>query len=114
MFNWIINLFKKKETEVVAETKTAEVVPPTPAKCGCGRSPTGNCKGYHSLSPSQWDQHEDNPARVVAAPAVETTVDAATLVAEAAAAKVKKPRASKPKATAAADKAAKKPRKPKA
>lgn len=23
-------------------------------KCGCGRSPTGKCCGYHNLSPAEW------------------------------------------------------------
>jgi len=113
MFNWIINLFKQKEPEVVAEVKPAEVAKPTPGKCGCGRSPTGFCKGYHTLSPTQWNEHADNPAKVQIEAPVEKTVDvttlfadvapvekindAAALVADAAAAKVKKPRAKKPK-----------------
>ena len=25
-----------------------------PSKCGCGRSPTGNCIGWHSLSDSEY------------------------------------------------------------
>lgn len=24
-------------------------------KCGCGRSPTGKCCGYHALTPEQWE-----------------------------------------------------------
>ena len=31
-----------------------------PAKCGCGRSPTGNCVGLHKLTEAEWAVHPDN------------------------------------------------------
>jgi hypothetical protein len=41
-----------------------------PAKCGCGRSPSGNCVGLHALSESDWAVHPDNPNKAVEAPKV--------------------------------------------
>ena len=43
----------KVETPVVAPTMEPAAVS-TPAKCGCGRSPTGLCVGLHKLTPEQW------------------------------------------------------------
>ena len=40
---------------------------PEPAKCGCGRSPTGYCVGLHKLSEAEWASHPDNPKPVVEA-----------------------------------------------
>lgn len=28
----------------------------TPVKCGCGRSPTGNCIGWHSLQEDEFQE----------------------------------------------------------
>ena len=30
-----------------------------PVKCGCGRSPTGNCIGWHALSESDYQKKLD-------------------------------------------------------
>jgi hypothetical protein len=35
----------------------------TQTKCGCGRSQTGFCVGLHSLTPEEWANHVDNPAK---------------------------------------------------
>ena len=35
----------------------------TQTKCGCGRSQTGFCVGLHSLTPEEWANHADNPAK---------------------------------------------------
>jgi hypothetical protein len=37
--------------------------PSTQTKCGCGRSQTGFCVGLHSLTPEEWANHADNPAK---------------------------------------------------
>lgn len=56
---------KVKDTAAaVVQTTTAEVA--KVAKCGCGRSPTGNCMGLHKLTESEWASHELNPNKVVA------------------------------------------------
>lgn len=107
-FWWINYLMKKKEeslkeaveniqapykldiTETNPETVTVkEEVKPVeainaiaePAKCGCGRSPTGFCVGLHKLTAEEWSVHADNPNKVE--PMVETK-------------KARKPRATKP------------------
>lgn len=51
----------------VVETKPVEAVNAIaePAKCGCGRSPTGLCVGLHKLSTEEWSVHADNPNKVV-------------------------------------------------
>jgi hypothetical protein len=46
---------------VVAEMPAAK---PEPAKCGCGRSPTGFCVGLHKLTAEEWSVHADNPSKV--------------------------------------------------
>lgn len=74
----------------VAEVKPVEAVNAIaePAKCGCGRSPTGLCVGLHKLTTEEWSAHTDNPNRVVAAaPEVKAEEKPA-----------KKPAAKKPKA----------------
>lgn len=44
--NWD-NIFRKKEmTPSVAQMKTGT--------CGCGRSPTGDCIGWHALSEAEF------------------------------------------------------------
>jgi hypothetical protein len=40
--------------------------PVEPARCGCGRSPTGLCVGLHKLSTDEWAVHADNPSKPVA------------------------------------------------
>lgn len=35
--------------------------PAQPVACGCGRSSTGYCQGYHALAQDEWDVHPDNP-----------------------------------------------------
>ena len=39
--------------------QSAEVIK-GPVKCGCGRSPTGNCVGLHKLTEAEWAAHPDN------------------------------------------------------
>ncbi len=83
----------------------AAPVPPGPAQCGCGRSPTGLCVGLHKLTADEWAVHADNPAK--AAPPAPAKKQAAPRKPPAAkAAPAKKPAAIK----AAPKKAA--PRKP--
>jgi hypothetical protein len=38
-----------------------------PPKCGCGRSPTGNCVGLHKLTEEEWAVSDKNPNKVVKA-----------------------------------------------
>lgn len=41
--------------KVEAAPQVAPTMSPSePAKCGCGRSPTGLCVGLHKLTPEQW------------------------------------------------------------
>lgn len=74
MFKAIKEFFLGKPRE---ETKVEEVPykaeEPTPVKCGCGRSPTGNCVGLHKLTADEWAVHADNPNK--AQPVVESKVD---------------------------------------
>lgn len=92
----------KVETPVAAP---AAPVPPGPAQCGCGRSPTGLCVGLHKLTADEWAVHADNPVK--AAPPAPAKKQAAPRKPPAAkAAPAKKPAAIK----AAPKKAA--PRKP--
>lgn len=56
----------KVETSVIDTTTSVSVgfdpvVPAMPAKCGCGRSPTGLCVGLHKLTAEEWAGHADNP-----------------------------------------------------
>lgn len=76
---------------------------PQPAKCGCGRSPTGFCVGLHKLSEQEWATHADNPNKAVAAKSAKSKPQAKKPAAKKAAAK--------PAAKPAAIKAAKKPKK---
>lgn len=48
--------------KVEAPVVTPVIVPPEPAKCGCGRSETGYCVGLHKLTAEEWAAHESNPA----------------------------------------------------
>jgi hypothetical protein len=58
------NIFRKKDTMQVRVTED----PKEFGKCGCGRSPTGKCIGWHALSEEQYqdelkklyDQEENN------------------------------------------------------
>lgn len=67
--------------------ETPSVPEAEPARCGCGRSPTGLCVGLHKLTVEEWSVHADNPNRVVAA-APEVKVEEKP---------AKKPAAKKPK-----------------
>jgi hypothetical protein len=49
----------------IAEVAPYKVETPAPAKCGCGRSPTGNCVGHHKLTDTEWAAHPDNPVKPV-------------------------------------------------
>ena len=71
MFKQIKEFFFGKPTEAASKEETKveavnaapyKVEPPAPTKCGCGRSPTGNCVGHHKLSDAEWATHADNPA----------------------------------------------------
>lgn len=72
MLRFFKSFFGKKEAATpVAPYKVetpAPVAPaaPEPAKCGCGRSPTGLCVGHHKLSETEWAAHADNPVKPVA------------------------------------------------
>jgi hypothetical protein len=79
----------------VAEPAPVVATPVEPAKCGCGRSPTGLCVGLHKLTAEEWATHADNPSKPVAkaAPAKPRAKPAA-----------KKPAATKPAAITAAKK----------
>ena len=58
------NIFRKKDTMQVRVTEDSKEF----GKCGCGRSPTGKCIGWHALSEEQYkeelkklyDQEENN------------------------------------------------------
>lgn len=41
---------KTKQKKLTGETMTPKVEQMKTGTCGCGRSPTGNCIGWHSLS----------------------------------------------------------------
>lgn len=67
MLKKILDFFtgKKPAEPAVAEAPykvetPAPVAAPEPAKCGCGRSPTGLCVGLHKLSNDEWSKHPDN------------------------------------------------------
>lgn len=53
----------KVETPPAIVPEAVPVATPAPAKCGCGRSPTGNCVGLHKLTPEEWAVHADNPVK---------------------------------------------------
>lgn len=117
MFSWFINLFKKKEAEVIAEVKAVEAAVEKKveavaeaAKCGCGRSPTGFCIGLHNLTDDAWATHPDNPVKFVVNPA--TPAETLFTSEETAAVPVKKARVKVAKADA--EPKAKKPRAKKA
>ena len=69
----MIRFFKKllgktEPTAPVAPYKVEAPVESGPAKCGCGRSQSGNCVGLHKLTPEEWSVHADNPNKAPAAP----------------------------------------------
>ena len=105
MLNFLKKLFGVYEAPKAEAPYKVEAAPevkaPEPAKCGCGRSPSGYCVGLHALTTEAWAVHPDNPNKVEAP------------VAEAAPAK--KVRSAKPKSAEAkaAPKKAAKPKKPK-
>ena len=43
------NIFRKDKMQVRVEENADEI-----GKCGCGRSPTGKCIGWHGLSESEF------------------------------------------------------------
>ena len=64
MFGFIKKLFGSKPAEAVAPYKVE------PAKCGCGRSPSGLCVGLHALSDAEWATNDANPNKVAKKPKV--------------------------------------------
>lgn len=48
--NWDL-IFRKKEDMQVKVNDSEEI-----GKCGCGRSPTGKCIGWHGLSEEQYKE----------------------------------------------------------
>jgi hypothetical protein len=49
------NIFKKdRAVQVRVEENTEDI-----GRCGCGRSPTGKCIGWHSLSESEFVQRKE-------------------------------------------------------
>ena len=50
------------DTPTLADAPVApyKIETPEPAKCGCGRSPTGYCVGLHKRSDAEWAVHPDN------------------------------------------------------
>lgn len=70
MFKFIKWLFGVEESKTRSSTNESPTEPEkirsaSPAACGCGRSPTGYCVGYHNLSDEEWAVHEKNPNKVV-------------------------------------------------
>ena len=104
MIRFFKNLFKGKDPgpAVEAPYKVEAPAETAPAKCGCGRSQSGNCVGLHKLTPEEWSTHKDNPNATKPASKKRTFVKREAGEAKAKVAKVKAP--AKPKA----------PRKPKA
>lgn len=49
--NWD-NIFKKDKAMQVRVQENADEI----GKCGCGRSPTGKCIGWHGLSEDEFQQ----------------------------------------------------------
>jgi hypothetical protein len=49
--------------EAPYKVEAPAVAAPEPAKCGCGRSPTGLCVGLHKLTAEEWVAHPDNPVK---------------------------------------------------
>jgi len=45
-FECKLNFRKQRKEVVMSESR----------KCGCGRSPTGNCVGWHSLSEEEYEK----------------------------------------------------------
>ena len=48
--NWD-NIFKKKDTDMTPRVEQVKT-----GTCGCGRSPTGDCIGWHALSEEQYQE----------------------------------------------------------
>ena len=48
------NIFKKKDMQVRVKEDANEF-----GKCGCGRSPTGKCIGWHGLSDEQFAERKE-------------------------------------------------------
>jgi hypothetical protein len=105
MLNYLKKLFGfgTSETAPEAPYKVETPVQAGPAKCGCGRSQTGNCVGLHKLTPEEWAVHADNP-NATKAPAAAMTAKPkkAKAPAKPKAEKTAKPKApKKPKMTVA-------------
>ena len=66
MLNYLKKLFGfgTSETAPEAPYKVETPVKTGPAKCGCGRSPTGFCVGLHKLSAEEWAVSDQNPNKV--------------------------------------------------
>lgn len=58
--------FPTGTTKIDAPADEPAVATSEPAKCGCGRSPSGLCVGLHALSTEEWAINDANPAKVVA------------------------------------------------
>jgi hypothetical protein len=104
------------EVEAIISSAAARVESPAkePAKCGCGRSPTGYCVGLHRLTEEQWAVSDKNPNRVetTAQTQAETAAPqaAADQPEETKAKKTRAPKAPKADKTPKADKPARAPR----
>jgi hypothetical protein len=48
------NIFRKDNVQVRVEENTEDI-----GKCGCGRSPTGKCIGWHGLTEEQFAQRKE-------------------------------------------------------
>jgi len=49
--NWDLIFKKDKDMQVKVTENTSEI-----GKCGCGRSPTGKCIGWHGLSEEEFQK----------------------------------------------------------
>jgi len=49
------NIFRKDKMQVRVKEDVSEI-----GKCGCGRSPTGKCIGWHGLSESEFQSKLQN------------------------------------------------------
>ena len=108
MLNFLKKLFGVYEAPKAEAPYKVEAAPEVkePAKCGCGRSPSGYCVGLHALTAEAWAVHPDNPNKVEVVAEVAPVVEAKP---------AKKVRSAKPKTAEAkaAPKKAAKPKKPK-
>ena len=54
--NWDLAFGKKKEEDMQVRVATEDS---SFGKCGCGRSPTGKCIGWHGLSDEQYAERKE-------------------------------------------------------